>query len=265
MRIATLVAASLIVVAAGGTAPQRPAPAPAGFTLKQWTVGGLKRTGLVAVPKTIPAGGAPLVLVFHGHGGTATNMTRAMPINTEWPEAIVIYPQGLPAPGGTVDPEGRDAGWQSEPGALGDRDVRFVDSLVAWARRNYRVDPKRVFAAGHSNGGWFTYVLWATRPDMFAAFAPSSAVFGKMAIGAKPKPAIITAGEKDRLVPFAQQRRSINAVIQLDGAATRGEPWFGGATLHKSGIADVATYVHPGGHPMPANTAAVVVKFFKLR
>ena len=250
---------------AASTTFSQPSRAPVGLETRSWTVDGAKRTGVVALPKVFPAGGAPLVLVFHGHGGTAMNMTRAMPIHAEWPEAVVVYAQGLPAPGTVVDNEGRRAGWQNAPGVLNDRDVRFVDSLLAWAKGQYRIDTKRVFATGHSNGGWFTYVLWAVRPDSFAAFAPASAVFGRMAIGAKPKPALIIAGQKDRLVPYALQRATINTVVRLNGAAAAGEPWFGGAELHKSEIAPVATYVYPGAHPLPKNAAAVVARFFKSR
>lgn len=254
----------LLALAANTTFSQPSRPAAAVET-KTWTIGGVKRTARVALPKVFPAGGAPLVLVFHGHGGTAAAMTRAMPIHTEWPEAIVIYPQGLPTRGTVVDREGRGSGWQSEPGELGDRDLMLVDTLLAWAKREYKVDAKRVFAAGHSNGGWFTYVLWAARPDQFTAFAPAAAVFGKLAEGAKPKPALIIAGEKDRLVPYTLQRRTINTVVQLNAATTLGESWFGGAKLHRSEIAEVVTYVHPGAHPLPANAAAVVARFFRTR
>jgi polyhydroxybutyrate depolymerase len=242
--------------------PSRPSTA---LELKQWTIGPDKRTAMVALPKAFPAAGAPLVLVFHGHGGTAMNMTRAMPIHTEWPEAVVIYAQGLPTGGTVVDREGKRAGWQNAPGMQNDRDVRFVDSLLAWAKSQYRIDTKRVFATGHSNGGWFTYVLWAMRPDSFAAFAPASAVFGRMAEGAKPKPALVIAGEKDRLVPFALQRGSIITVARLNGAEPKGEAWFGGAALHKAALAPLATYVYPGAHPLPANAAAVVTYFFRSR
>ena len=256
---------AVLALAATLSQAAQPSRVPTGPQSKSWTIGSAKRTALVYAPRTVPAAGAPLVLVFHGHGGTAANMTRAMPIHTEWPEAIVIYPQGLPAPGGVVDKDGKMAGWQSSPGALNDRDLRFVDTLLAWAKTEYKVDASRVFAAGHSNGGWFTYVLWAARPEKFAAFAPAAAVFGRMVVGAKPKPALIIAGEKDRLVPYAMQRRAINDVVQLNAAATLGEDWYGGAKLHRSEIADVVTYVHPGAHPLPKNAAAVVARFFRTR
>lgn len=256
------IAAALALPALGSPSAQE-RPAPASLTTQQWTVGDLKRTGIVALPTVKSRAGAPVVLIFHGHGGTARNMARALPIHTKWPEAIVIYLQGVPTSGKLVDPEGRRAGWQSKPGELGDRDLALVDTVLAWAARTYDVDAKRIFAAGHSNGGWFTYVLWATRADRFAAFAPAAAVFGPMIEGAKPKPALIIAGEKDRLVPFALQRRTMDAVIRLDQAEVKGEPWVGGAYMHQSPVADVVTYVHPGAHPLPADASDVVTRFFR--
>jgi polyhydroxybutyrate depolymerase len=228
-----------------------------------WLIDGARRLGVVAEPSKASPAGAPLVLVFHGHGGTAANMSRALPIHTKWPEALVIYLQGLPTPGTVVDREGRRAGWQNAPGAHGDRDIALVDSVLAWAASKYRVDAKRVFAAGHSNGGWFTYVLWASRPERFTAFAPASATLGRLITAVKPKPALIIAGEKDRLVPYASQRRTIAAVVDLNQATTLGEVWYGGAKLHRSEIADVATYVYPGAHPLPANASDVVTRFFR--
>ena len=82
--------------------------------------------------------------------------------------------------------------------------------------------------------------------------------------GAAPKPAFIIAGEKDELVPFATQQLSLAATLRLNQAATTGTEWSGPAKLHTSPIgADVVAYIHPGGHPMPADAGALMVKFFK--
>lgn len=260
LRMAGVALASAL---AFGTSSAQPRPAPVGLKSQTWMIGGVKRTGFVAYPVRKSAAGAPLVLVFHGHGGTAANMSRSMNIHDQWPEAVVIYLQGVPTSGKIVDREGRRSGWQSKPGELGDRDLILVDTVLTWAKRDFAIDPRRVFATGHSNGGWFTYVLWAARPDAFAAFAPAAAVFGPLADGAKPKPALVIAGRKDRLVPFALQRRTMDRVIALDQAAVKGEPWFGGAEVHRSEVADVVTWVHPGAHPLPANAAAIVTRFFR--
>ncbi|MEO5567225.1 MAG: hypothetical protein ABIR92_01950, partial [Gemmatimonadaceae bacterium] len=126
-----------------GSAGGQPRSAPVGLKSQAWTVGGVQRTGFVALPISKSAAGAPLVLVFHGHGGTAANMSRALPIHSKWPEALVLYLQGLPSPGTIVDREGRNAGWQSAPGVMDDRDLAFVDSVLIWAKKTYPVNAKR--------------------------------------------------------------------------------------------------------------------------
>jgi polyhydroxybutyrate depolymerase len=110
-----------------------------------------------------------------------------------------------------------------------------------------------------------TFVLWAARGDVFAAFAPSASVFRRDLIAsAKPKPALIIAGELDQLVPFAAQQLSLAAVLSLDRAARTGEPWSGRALRHPSPIgADVVAYIHPGDHTMPDDAGAMMVQFFK--
>jgi len=207
----------------------------------------------------------PLVIVFHGHGGSSANAARTFQTHTLWPQALVMYPQGLPTAGQITDPEGRLPGWQHVPGGERDRDLKLVDAMLAWAAKTYQVDSARQFAAGHSNGGSMTYVLWAARGDRFAAFAPSSSVFRRDVIRmAKPKPAFIVAGEQDPLVPFVAQRRSFDDVLSLNRAETAAESWFGGAVRHRStGGADVIAYIHPGGHPMPNDAGALIVRFFQ--
>ena len=67
----------------------------------------------------------PLVFCFHGHGGNATQASRSFGMHEAWPEAVVIYPQGLPTPGQLTDPEGKRNGWQGAPGLQEDRDLKF--------------------------------------------------------------------------------------------------------------------------------------------
>ena len=48
----------------------------------------------------------------------------------------------------------------------------LVDAALATLRKQYNVDEDRIYATGFSNGAGFTYLLWAMRPDVFAAYAP---------------------------------------------------------------------------------------------
>lgn len=72
----------------------------------EWTVDGTRREALAAVGS---AEAPPLVFVFHGHGGTMRQAARSFALEKQWPEAVVVYPQGLPTPGRLSDPEGRVA------------------------------------------------------------------------------------------------------------------------------------------------------------
>lgn len=112
-------------------------------------VGGVKRELLAYTPES-PAK-APIVFVFHGHGGTGRSMARRLALHQLWPEAVVLYPQGLPT-AGKFDPEGNKAGWQKGAGAEGDRDLKFFDAMLAELQQRKLGEPAKVFVTGHSNG-----------------------------------------------------------------------------------------------------------------
>src|SRR4051794_33539337 len=70
----------------------------ANLVQKSWTVDGVEREALLAAPASTKQSPAPLVFVWHGHGGTMRNSARSFHIHTLWPEAVVVYPQGLNTP-----------------------------------------------------------------------------------------------------------------------------------------------------------------------
>jgi polyhydroxybutyrate depolymerase len=228
-----------------------------------WTVDGVTREALVHVPAKIPEEGVPLVFAFHGHGGSIAQASRSFHLHQLWPDALVVYPQGLPTTGQLTDPAGQRAGWQGAVGASGDRDLKFFDVMLAGLRRQYRVDDRRIYATGHSNGGGFTYLLWAERGDLFAAFAPSSALLSRGFQKAPPRPALHIGSPQDTLVKFAWQARMIDQVLRLNGCGPR-QPDTPGYTVYPSTKgAEVATYLHDGGHTYPAAAPELIVKFFQ--
>lgn len=228
-----------------------------------WQVGGVTREALVHAPEKIAPGGAPLVFVFHGHGGTMGHSARTLPIHEKWPEAVVVYPQGLPTVGQLTDPKGERNGWQGRAGAEGDRDLKFFDAMLADLRKRYAIDARRIYSTGHSNGGSFTYILWAERGDVFAAMAPSAAVIGRGARKLSPKPMLHFASPQDELVKFAWQDRMIKYVLELDGCGAF-KPDVMGYTEYPSRTGnDVAVYLHTGGHRLPGDAGERIVKFFQ--
>src|SRR5262245_38937988 len=101
------------------------------LTRREWSIDGVSREAQLHVPATAATTPAPVVFVFHGHGGNIRNVVRSFHIHTLWPEAIVIYPQGLNTPGRLTDPEGKLPGWQPNVGDQGDRDLKFFDAVLA--------------------------------------------------------------------------------------------------------------------------------------
>ena len=226
-------------------------------------VDGVTREALVHLPVGAAKAGAPVVFVFHGHTGTMRHAASSMPIHELWPEAIVVYPQGLPTPGSLLDREGKESGWQAAAGAQGDRDLRYFDVMLADLTRQYRPDERRIYATGHSNGGAFTYLLWARRGDKLAATAPSAAVLGRAYEDLRPKPVLHIGSPQDPLVKYSWQARMIDYDLRLNGCGLR-NPTATGYTVYPSTKgAEVATYLHDKGHSYPADAPSLIVKFFQ--
>lgn len=233
---------------------------PKRMTLK---VGDLDRTALVYAPADSGTGKHPLIFAFHGHGGTAERAAR-WNYQEWWPQAIVVYPQGVPTPGRLTDPEGKRNGWQHSAGDQDDRDLKFFDALLAKVKQDYTIDEKRIYCTGHSNGGGFTYLLWGERGDVFAAVAPTAAAALRQTSDRKPKPVFHLAGEADPLVKFEWQKITIDRVLRLNGCDETGKPAGEFCTEYPSQSGTpLVTYIHPGGHEFPDGAAARITQFFK--
>lgn len=230
---------------------------------REWKVDGVTREALVSIPSDRPAEGLPVVFAFHGHGGSMAQASRSFPIHRLWPGALVVYPQGLPTVGQLTDPAGSRNGWQGVPGSEGDRDLKFFDAMLASLRKDCPVDEHRIYATGHSNGGGFTYLLWAERGDVFAAFAPSSALLARGFQKFKPKPVLHVGSPQDPLVKFAWQEEMIDYVLKLNGCGPFKPAAMGYTTYPSSNGHEVAVYLHDGGHKYPTAAPALIVKFFQ--
>lgn len=237
---------------------------PANVQRMQWTAGDTVREALVYIPPAARTRPTPVVFAFHGHGGTMQNMFVTRRLDTLWPEAIFICPQGLNTPGQLTDPEGKLPGWNKAQDST-NTDLQFFDVMLRALQKAYKVDNHRVYATGHSNGGAFTYLLWAMRPDVFAAVAPTAAAAsGKLLQQLTPKPAFHAMGEADPLVWPAIQKRTCEYVRRLNHCRAAGVTIAPNTTLYASDTGNpFEMYVHPGGHTYPAEVSGLIVAFFK--
>lgn len=248
--------ATFTLIAAGMTLA-----APTAFAAETmtWKVGGDTRQAIVYTPTASPTAKAPLVLSFHGHGDDMDNFQHT-DMHRAWPEAVVVYFQGLPS---------RDSlrGWQREKGTDNDRDLALVDTALASLRKKFTVDDARIYATGFSNGANFTYLLWAERPGVFAAYAPVAARLQPSIHLTQPRPVFHTAGRADPQILFVDQQAAIDAAIRANGVAGAGAPCSGSGkecTLYGAGtVAPVMTWIHPGGHIYPRGTSERIALFFR--
>jgi polyhydroxybutyrate depolymerase len=236
-------------------------------TVMDWNINGVKRQALVFAPPPNPnikGFNYPLVFAWHGHGGNMQGTSQLMHIQTLWKEAIVVYPQGLPTPT-QIDPQGARPGWQREAGEQGDRDLKFFDAMLATLRQKFTVDDDRIYSTGFSNGSTFSYLLWAERAKVFAAFGICAGKLWPSEHLTEPRALIAIGGTNDHVVDFfTDQQQTIEAARQLDQATGAGQPCGPICTLYPSPIhTPVMKRIHSGGHVYPPWAAQAIVQFLK--
>ena len=140
-----------------------------GLQTKTLTHDNVNRNYLVYIPDSYDSEiDYPLMFVFHGFGGIATQFINNADMRdlAESNNFIVVYPQGL-------DLAGTGSHWNcSNPSADNKSDVDdigFIEKLIDQLILDYPViDSKRIYAAGYSNGGFMSYYL-ACNSKKFAA------------------------------------------------------------------------------------------------
>lgn len=189
----------------------------------------------------------PLVLVFHGAGGGGkASLERNGWIELSEREGfIVAAPDGLPVlPQRPVDFRTNPRLWNSSqnnpdrPRARID-DVAFVAAMIDAIAARDKIDPRRIYASGHSNGASMSYRLAARMSERIAAIAP---VMGQNAsIGARPA----------RAVPTLAILGGADPLFKAEGG-TRQLPWGEGtAPAHAIGISAWAQSLGCADRPEP--------------
>jgi polyhydroxybutyrate depolymerase len=185
-------------------------------------MGEQKRTYLVHVPKGYdPKKPASVVLALHGMGMTGSMMDWLSGLNKKSDEAgfIVVYPSGLFLMWNAGGFTGKTAKGKPD-------DVAFIGKLLDDLGTVVKVDEKRVYACGMSNGAMMCYRLAAELSDRIAAIAP---VAGTIAIDeSKPKrpvPVIHFHGTKDTFVPFETKKGKTPTFMKLKGVDDSIQTW----------------------------------------
>ena len=124
----------------------------------------------------------PLVVLLHGFSGTseAEDAYLTLRFRVSSRGFILATPDGTVTPANTKTPDGRDLGgnqfWNATDfccdfAKTGVDDTTYLRRLVETLSREYRVDPKRIYLFGHSNGGFMANRLACEMGDQIAAIA----------------------------------------------------------------------------------------------
>lgn len=163
------------------------------------SVGTGKRTYIVHVPPGYdPSKFTSVVFAFHGFTTQATDFVKNIGIEaaSDQRNFLAVIPQGS-----GVVPSWNAGGCCGEAQTFNTDDVGFVKTLLASLRSEFCVDNKRVFAMGHSNGGFMVNRLACEMADDFAAIGPNSAglVFSPCK-PTRPVPVYYMHGDADLVV-----------------------------------------------------------------
>ncbi len=125
------------------------------------------------VPAGLPAGSAvPLVIALHGGLGTSSQFAANSGLNgfADSNRFIAVYPDGIGNQSDGTGYQTWNGGYCCGPAATQSvNDVAFIRDLVATLHTTMPIDPRRVYAMGHSNGGILAYKLACELSDVIVA------------------------------------------------------------------------------------------------
>lgn len=147
--------------------------------------GGARPVDLYVPTAYSPEKPAPLVVLLHGYGasGKVQELYFGLRGHAESRGFLFAHPDG------TIDKTGKrfwNASECCDFASSGVDDVAYLDGLVEEIGKRYKVDPKRVFLIGHSNGGFMSYRLACDKANRFAAIASLAGTMWADASRCKP-------------------------------------------------------------------------------
>ena len=187
---------------------------PAGCTQVGLTEG---RDGLLHVPVAATARPAPLVVLLHGAGSSASAAVMLLAEFTEAHGLILLVP------------DSRASSWDFLRGGFGP-DVEYIDRALGHVFERCAIDPSRIALAGFSDGASYALSLGIANGDLFThliAFAPGFAA-PETEVG---RPRVFVAhGTRDTVLPIDRCSRRLVPVLRAAGYELSYEEFDGGHT-----------------------------------
>jgi|GEM_PF-3007403 len=179
----------------------------------QFAFGGSSRTYALVPPKDFdPEKSYPLVVVFHGAGGSGIEMLTGTGLKELASEQgyLIAFPNGVEQGWGYLDKE------ELNSGDVYTDDWNFFAALVDDAENYAHVDQNRVYVIGFSNGGSLGYRIMCEYAERLAGVVVIASTLSSFSfnecVNTDPVPLMMILGTADRIFPFGG-----SAEIKSDG------------------------------------------------
>jgi polyhydroxybutyrate depolymerase len=206
---------------------------------------------LITPPNIDPATEAPLLIMIHGYTDASktqapwTDMDAYMQISPETQKRGWLLALGH----GNLDPAFNHFYWNGtdaccDVNGTNPDDVGYFLGVIADIEKTYKVDSKRIFVLGHSNGGFMTNRLACDLADKFAAvisLAGETYLDQTKCAASAPIAYLQVQGDADMTVPYAGGHpEGIAALPNAPGAIQTTQDW-----AKKNGCDPVADMSEP--------------------
>jgi predicted peptidase len=164
----------------------------------------------------------PLVLWLHGTGGAGRDNWRQI-LDDQVPGTHTWTTRANQAahPAFVLAPQASGS-WGAQAGGVSTTTLSVplesVLALLDTLQRNFSIDPRRIYIAGQSDGGFAVWRLITARPTRFAA---AIVLCGGADLTSAPRaarmPIWVFHGDSDPLVPVASARQLVAALTKAGG------------------------------------------------
>jgi predicted esterase len=175
----------------------------------------LGRSGALFVPKLAASGPRPLLVLFHGTGGSGIGIVNAFLPLAEQRGIVLLAPDSGRSPDGSYNWQVPDQPGETTP------DQQHARACLdeAFATPGLAIDTAHVLAAGHS-GGASSAAYQATNDPRFRAFAVLHGGVFPRGLGENRVPGWFSTGTDDALRPPEVVKRAAAASAPHAGTIT---------------------------------------------
>ena len=166
----------------------------------------------------------PLILFLHGVGERGTDNMKQLLVGLDIfadPARIGRYPCFIAAPQCPEEDKWADVDWRADRHVMNKKPARSLAlalEIITALRKEFPIDPDRLYIIGYSMGGFGTWDAIQRYPDLFAAAVPVCGGGDETAARRIIHvPVWVFHGALDNIVKVERSRNMVNALVRAGG------------------------------------------------